>query len=269
MNTLEIDKKTSVNYISIMKKSNPKSILQKLLYILIGIFIFYAVFNYLLLPWYVYSAEVNVPKVIGLSVKDAIEKLENSDLEPILGDTVFNRDFKKGTIMYQKPLANDIVKKGRRIYLMVSGGEPMVTVPGLIGKSVTDAKLSLERVGLKLGEITYISSNTPKDVIISQEFAPGYSVKKGLAVGVSISLGMVEGNIEVPNLIGKPLSEAEQILLSLELKPGKLNFQPSSNLLPNTVIDQYPLFGTKLNKGDKVDLFITKQSDKETEELPE
>jgi beta-lactam-binding protein with PASTA domain len=43
---------------------------------------------------------------------------------------------------------------------------------------------------------------------------------------------------------------------------GKINYQPSSTLLPNTILDQYPSGGNLLSPGDVVDLFVTKPSDK-------
>jgi beta-lactam-binding protein with PASTA domain len=40
----------------------------------------------------------------------------------------------------------------------------------------------------------------------------------------------------------------------------------SQTLLPNTVLDQYPSSGNKLNPGEKVDLFVTKSSEPEIRE---
>ncbi|MFA6026222.1 MAG: PASTA domain-containing protein [Ignavibacteriaceae bacterium] len=236
---------------------NPK--VKKLLYFLGGLFIFFLLFNYLLMPWFVYSAEVQVPKVVSLQQEEAIKVLEDAGLNVFIGDTTFvETGFAKNAIILQKPHAGEIVKKGRRIFLVLSGGEPMADVPSLRGKSVTNARFALERVGLKIGEITEVSSDNPKDIIIAQQFVAGVKLKKGAYINVEVSSGQVEGNIEIPNLIGKSLTEAEKILNENFLKVGKINYQPSFDLLPNTVKDQYPSPGSKLNQGDAVDLFITK-----------
>ncbi|MCK7523076.1 MAG: PASTA domain-containing protein [Ignavibacteriales bacterium] len=55
--------------------------------------------------------------------------------------------------------------------------------------------------------------------------------------------------------------EAGKVLADSSLKVGKLNYQISFSLLPNTVIDQYPSKGNKLNPGDAVDLFVTKSGE--------
>ena len=245
-------------YLSMKKYAINKPRVKKFAYILGGLLILYILMNYAIMPWYVSSAEVTVPKVVGLAEEQAVSMLKDNHLSVAIGDTVSDKRFPRGTIVMQRPFANDVVKKGRTIYLVISGGEPMAVVPEIVGKSITDSKFQLEKAGLKMGEITYVSSSTPKDIVVKQQYVGGYSIIKGLGVNVSVSLGTVEGNIEIPDLIGKSYTEAEATLTGLKLKVGKVNYQPSFTLLPNTVIDQYPSKGTRLNEGDKVDLFITK-----------
>jgi len=232
---------------------------KKIFYSFVGIIIAFILFNYLLMPWFVYSEEVQVPKVVNLQQETAIRILEDAGLEPIVGDTSYvENGFKENSIILQKPFAGVIVKKGRKIFLVLSGGEPTTAVPSVQGKSITNARFAFERVGLKIGEILEVSSDNPKNIIIAQQFAAGTKIKKGSFVSVSISAGQTEGQIEIPNLIGKPFAEAEIILTESLLKVGKINYQPSFDLLPNTVKDQYPSPGSRLNQGDAVDLFITK-----------
>jgi len=243
---------------------NPK--VKKLLYFLGGLVVAFILFNYLLMPWFVYSAEVQVPKVVNLPQETAIKLLDDAGLVPVIGDTSYvENGFEKNTIILQKPYAGETVKKGRRIFMVLSGGEPTTTVPSIQGKSITNARFALERVGLKLGDISEVASDNPKDIIIAQQFVAGVKLKKGTLISVSISAGQTEGAIEIPNLIGKSLNEAEKILNENFLKVGKLNYQPSFDLLPNTVKDQYPSPGSHLNQGDAVDLFITKNVDTKEE----
>ncbi len=230
--------------------------------IAIGAFtVFVLVMNYIVMPWYVSEPEFNVPKVLGMSESEAVNVLKDKELTPVVSDTTFDERFPRGSIIYQRPNAGETVKKGRRIYLFISGGEPVVSVPVLKGKSVVDARFALERIGLNLGKIDSIASNYPKNVIFDQQFAVGTPLKKGDSVGVSLSIGQTAGTITVPNLIGKSLADAEQILTDSTLKVGKVNYQQSVSLLPNTVLDQYPSQGNKVNPGDAVDLFVTKPAE--------
>ncbi len=242
-----------------MKKFLQKPIVKKILWILFGLFAIVLLLDNVILPWYVSSPIEKVPDVVGKNEKDAVIILESQDLEPIIGDTTFDEKFPEGFIIFQRPRAGETVKEGRRVYLFVSGGEPIVHVPKLTGKSVRDAKFSLERLGLKLGDIDQEQSDYPKDMIYDQQYAEGTPIKKGESVNVTVSGGRMQtGSIDVPDLIGKSLSEAEKILADSSLKVGKINYQPSFSLLPNTILDQYPSKGNKVNPGDSIDLFVTK-----------
>jgi serine/threonine-protein kinase len=241
--------------------------------ILIGIGILMAIIliiDNIIMPLYVSASETVVPNVIGMTEEEAFETLADQDFEPVISDTSFGVSVPADRIFLQKPEAGKIVKEGRTVYLFISGGDQSVSVPRLKGKSVLDARFALERVGLKLGQIEELPSTTPKDMIFDQQFEEGTKIRKGQSVGVTVSIGKGFGDIEVPDLIGKSLTEARRVLADSSLKVGKINFQFSSTLLPNTVLDQYPAPGNKLNSGDEVDLFITKEGTlQERNEYPE
>ena len=217
------------------------------------------VFNFILFPLYVSGTEINVPNVVGMTEEEAFTALEDADFEPQIADTSFGVSLPPGRIFLQKPEAGKLVKEGRTIYLFLSGGEQIISVPTLKGKSVKDARLALERIGLKLGNIDEVPSTHPKDMVFDQQFTEGTRLAKGQSVGISVSIGKGAGDIVVPDLIGKSLTEAKRILSDSTLTVGKVNYQISSSLLPNTVLDQYPAPGNKLNSGNAVDLFITKE----------
>lgn len=253
-----------------MKKLLEYPIVKKLL---IGLGILIAmilVFDFILLPLYVSGSEINVPNVVGMTEEEAFKTLEDADFNPSIADTSFGVSLPPGRIFLQKPERGKLVKEGRTIYLFVSGGDQIISVPLLKGKSVRDARLFLERIGLKLGSIEEVASTQPKDMVFDQQFAEGTTIRKGQSVGISVSIGKGAGEIIVPDLIGKSLTEAQRVLSDSTLKVGKVNYQISSTLLPNTVLDQYPAPGNKLNSGNTVDLFITKEGKiQELVEFPE
>ena len=262
-------KKGCFNIFETMKNILQRPLVKKLLLYLFVLIIIALLFDKLIFPWYVSSPEITVPGVKGLMEEEAVKLLEDQNLEPVLGDTTYDIRYAKGSVIFQKPAAGEVVKEGRRVYLFISGGEPVVFVPNLKGKSVRDAKLTLERIGLKLGLIEEIPSSNPKNMIFDQELAEGTKVKKGSSVGIYISVGEGEGDIMVPDLVGRSLAEAERILADSTLKVGKINYQRSFSLLPNTILDQYPSKGNKVNPGDAVDLFVTKSAERGEKEVEE
>ena len=253
-----------------MKNLFEKPLVKKTL-IWIGILIAVVlIIDNILMPLYVSASETVVPSVVGMSEQEAFAKLKDEDFKPVISDTTFGVSIPAGKIFLQKPQAGKIVKEGRTVYLFISGGDQTISVPNLKGKSTLDARFALERIGLRLGEIEEVASSNPKDMIFDQQFEEGTKVRKGQLVGVTISIGKGFGDIEVPDLIGKSLSEASKVLTDSSLKVGKLNYQLSNTLLPNTVLDQYPAPGNKLYSGDTVDLFITKEGTiQERNEKPE
>lgn len=241
-----------------MKKILRNSFVRKFLYIFIGIVVFLIILDNFIMPWYVSSPETSVPEVIGLQISEAIDILENNGFDVVISDTSYGLQVPVGAIFLQKPDAGSVVKEGRTVYLFVSGGVKTIAVPLLKGKSILDAKFALERLGLKLGRVERIPSSQPEDMIFDQQYADGTMLKQGEFVGVTVSAGRGGGSIFVPDLIGKSLTEARKILADSALTIGKINYQPSSTLLPNTILDQYPSSGNTINAGDAVDLFVTK-----------
>jgi len=243
-----------------MKKLLGKPFVRKTIYFLTGFIFFIILLDNLIIPWYVSSVETTVPNVVGMNDQEAIEMLESQGFGTAIGDTSFGLEFPKNTVFLQRPEAGDIVKEGRRIFLFVSGGEKIVYVPMLKGKNILDAKFALERIGLKLGRVNRIPSSQPEDMIFDQQYVAGTPLKQGQIVGITVSVGRGGGSVSVPDLIGKSLTEAQMILNENDLIVGKINYQASATLLPNTVLDQYPSSGNKLNPGDAVDLFVTKST---------
>jgi serine/threonine-protein kinase len=244
-----------------MKNYLRNPFVRKALYVLLGLIVLLILLDNVIMPWYVSSAETTVPKVIGMNEEEAISLLEGNGFETMISDTSYGLDYPKGVIFLQKPDAGRVVKRGRTVYLFLSGGEKVVYVPSLKGKSIVDAKFSLERIGLKLGRVERVPSGQPEDMIFDQQFEAGTSLKQGRVVGVTVSAGRGGGSIIVPDLIGKSMTDAKLILSDSSLTVGKINYQPSATLLPNTILDQFPSGGNKINAGDPVDLFVTKSGD--------
>ncbi|MCW8823048.1 MAG: PASTA domain-containing protein, partial [Ignavibacteriaceae bacterium] len=118
-----------------MKKNLRKSLLRKILYILIGFIAFIILLNYVIMPWYVSSPETKVPEVVGLQSQEAINLLEKEGFKPLISDTSYGLQVPPGAVFLQKPDAGKVVKEGRTIFLFVSGGQKVISVPLLKGKS--------------------------------------------------------------------------------------------------------------------------------------
>jgi beta-lactam-binding protein with PASTA domain len=232
---------------------------------LIGIFL---LLNYVALPIYVnHGSTLYVPRVIGLQLERARVVLDSAGLQAVEAETRADPVEPPGTVISQNPLPQSTVKSGRRIYLSISGGDVLVPVPLLRGRSSREAGFALERVGLRLGGTGYATSDAfPENTIIDQSVPPETKVARGSAVNIVVSRGLVVEETTIPSVVGKTTTEAGKLLADAGLKLGNITYQPSFDLLPNTVVDQYPRAGEPAKRGQAVDLFVV-QVGKPTEEI--
>ncbi|MCX6136839.1 MAG: PASTA domain-containing protein [Ignavibacteriales bacterium] len=216
------------------------------------------VLDEIIMPWYVNRrATLTVPDVVGKTQEEATKILEGMKLEVREGDTRVDAQYPLGTVIAQNPFPQQVVKQGRRVYLTISGGEQVVSVPALRGKSLRDAKFALERYGLKLGSVeTELSREFPEGTIVSQSIVQGVKTRRGAFIGVTVSGGVNTDSLVVPDLRGKNLSAAQKILAEKGLSVGTITYQISTDLLPNTVLDQFPRPNIILNGAKPVDLFV-------------
>ena len=211
------------------------------------------------MPWYVkHSDLVKVPGVIGLNYLEAKRIIEDSGLE-VKQETRFDESRPIGEIIDQNPPAEQMVKDGRRIYLVVCGGEQLIEIPKLVGRTIRDATFTLEQRNLKVGEVVKKFSNEYNDdVVITQIVQPGSLVKRDTKIDLIVSNGPRLGDIVIPDLIGKNLVEAKKILVDSKLKLGKVTYQ-SSDQPPGKIVDQYPKRDKSAKDNTEVDVFVSKQ----------
>lgn len=242
--------------------------LKKIL-IFVGAFIVVIIlFNYVIMPLYVkHSKMTKVPNVVGMNFNDAKQILDETGLDVKQGDIRYDEAKSVGQVLEQNPQADQQVKVGRRIYLVVCGGEQLVEVPKLSGRSIRDAKYTVEQRNLQIGNIVKKYSNLyPEDVIISQVIQPGSRVKKNTKIDVIVSQGAQLGDIIVPDVTGKTLTEAKKTIEDKKLIVGKITYQPS-DLPTGKVLDQYPRKDKSVSEKSTVDLFVAKK--REVKENPQ
>ena len=242
--------------------SSPKA--KRAIVALCCVILLFFVCNDIFMPWFVnHGGTVRVPSLIGIQFEQARFSLDSLGLEAHQGDMRTSKDYPIGTVIAQNPLSGTLVKKGRRIYVAISGGEQLVQVPNLRGKTIRDAKFALERNGLRIGVISYaVNDSFPVNTIMGQSVAAFVRAKRGTNVSVTVNQGMSSDRISVPDVVGKTLTDAGKILANYGFKIGTLNYQLSTTLLPNTIVDQYPRPGELSEQGRAVDLFVVHGGEK-------
>jgi len=247
-----------VRFCMAKKRSRSYQVLRIAGLILVSLLVLFFLFDDIIMPLYTQQGNTTrVPNVTGLTLDEASRILEGAGLDPKESETKPDRTYPIGAVSYQNPPSGSIVKFGRGVYLTVSGGDIMVDVPTLRGRSLRDATFALEGAGLILGAVTYQpSSQIFMNTVISQSIEPGEKIKTGSSIGVIVSQGKPGEKRSVPNIVMKSRTEAEKMLLQSGFTLGMVTEQPNVDLLPNTVMDQYPKAGFMAPFGQQIDIFV-------------
>ena len=219
------------------------------------------IFDSFIMPSYVKNYDVvKVPNVVNLKSEEANQKLKDFKFNPVQSEIRIDRTHPAGIVVAQNPLPNKEVKSGRNVYLIISGGEEFISAPNLIGKTFREAKANLIRNGLQIGEILHDTSIIyPKGTIKFQNIDPKSKIKRDDKINIVLSVGEELINEITPNLIGKNLNEAEQIIINSGFIVGNITFVPKENQRNKVVLEQNPNVGEQIKLNQKIDLIISEK----------
>ena len=215
--------------------------------------------DFLIMPWYTkLGEEYELPDVTDRKIEEAMQILEAADFKPLVQDSVYDEQFSPGSVIQQNPVPFSLVKKGRRVYLIVSMGEKPRYVPQLIGLTPQDAEFRLKEQALKLNQVFYeFSDFYPRGVVINQSIPAGRQVKRNKRVNITVSLGVAPTSLEVPNLLGKSLDTAEKELEAIDVRIGMVKFAYRPKLVPGTILRQSISPGTRATNVDSLNLLVS------------
>ncbi len=226
---------------------------------LAGFFVLLILADVIVMPaWTRQGAETNVPNVIDLSFQAAEARLKDANLSVVMGGEEYDPKRPKGTVIIQVPEGGAVVKTGRRVVLTISKGSASATVPTLEGFTLREARLLLEKEGLRQGNITWYADETrPDGVIISSNPAAGTVMKLNADVELVVNRVETEMMVKVPNFIGLDLEKAKAVAEENYLLIGDLNYAENENLLPETVVAQSVEAGQDVKKWSAINLTVT------------
>jgi serine/threonine-protein kinase len=125
------------------------------------------------------GAPVDVPDVIGDSVPDAQQALEDAGLKVVLApDTVFSDEADKDTVALQSPGKDTQAGEGETVTITVSKGQQMLDVPDVTGKSRDEAKQILQDAGFDVRVISLFFGDT----VFSESPDGGSQAPKGATI---------------------------------------------------------------------------------------
>ena len=193
---------------------------------------------------------VAVPDIASETLDDATKELRGRGL----GVTVAERDqsdqIPAGVVMAQSPAAGADVDPGSSVQVTVSAGPPQLRVPGVAGKTASDAANALAAVGLRTTTEYVVDSSADAGTVLKQDPAPDVQAKKGASVTLSVAAPGV-----VPDVSGKSPAVAQTMLENAGYKVGNLAYVQEGT--EGTVARTEPAASTALPPGETVMMFVS------------
>jgi len=146
------------------------------------------------------------------------------------------------------------------------GGSGTLSMPNVVGISITQARIELSNAGLEVARTTQKASKKPVGTVLSSNPASGLKVQKGQKVTLEISKGGAGQIVEVPNVVNQDLSSAETMLqqvgltyvISYSTQTTSLSGANSTgnSIAQGKVLSQDPPAKSKVTTGTQVTLTV-------------
>jgi eukaryotic-like serine/threonine-protein kinase len=165
------------------------------------------------------NLSTDVPSVVGQSYEDGLATLEGNNLtaqkltEP-------SSDIPENVIIRTDPASGIPVSPGTSIKVYVSTGEVTVAVPDVSSMLEDAAIAALEAKNLVYGTTTRdYSPDLPDGVVIRSDPAAGATTASGdnIREGDTVNLIVSNGLVNVPDVAGRSLKDANDALSALQL----------------------------------------------------
>ena len=220
-----------------------------------------------------HSRVIEVPNFMGMTIDNAYNVAEDSDLQLIVRDSIFDVALPGGTIVDQLPKISPIrevtVKPGRKVYVTINAyTRRKVDVPYVAKQTLRQALNQIERSGLTIERLVYKEDMTSTDYVVKQsigsdEILPTTRVKVPAGTGVTLQVSYQEKEqyTSTPRLIGLSLQQAKNTLWDNGLNVADVVYDDSVDDLiacrKAKVYKQTSKIGTQLRRGNEVSIYLT------------
>ena len=203
--------------------------------------------------------EVAIPDLVGKTVDEAKQILEEDKLIYVEGEPEYNADYEAGKIISQDPpyVENRKIRQKTEVKVIVSLGTETTTVPKLTGLTQEEAEDAAEEAKIKLEIIEETSKTVEAGIIIKQEIEEGETVNAGDTVKVYVSIGTGIEQVVVTSVFGKTEEVAKQTLTDLGLEVI-VEYEEDNSKDNGIVLKQSISSGETVDKGSKITITVNK-----------
>jgi len=161
---------------------------------------------------------VEVPDVVGTRFEDGVNRLVDENGLVVVRVDEANETVASGLILRTEPSAGTTVERGQQVQVFVSSGPSPVDIPDVSRMDEASARATLEGVGFQVGTVTTSTSvDVPAGLVVSSDPVGGSGAPPA-TLGTVINLVVSNGLVTVPDMVGKPLAEANTVFSNLRLQ---------------------------------------------------
>lgn len=254
---------------AMLRENSKRGVLLNASVVFLIFFMLVSLFFFVYLPLTTHHGEtITVPDLRGMTAQQAEEALDARQLRMEISDSSYSDQYKPSEILSQYPAPDAKVKKKRKVYIVINAATPpQVRIPDIIDGSLKNAVMLLRTLQIGIQDTVY-QPHQFSNVVLGIKFKGKDLDKKTLAAGVMaakgdkivllVGDGMGDSEVEVPNLTGMPLEEAETLLKGYNLHLGTVE-KVASGGEEGSVIRQSPQSGQKIRAGDMVNVWVAEQ----------
>jgi serine/threonine-protein kinase len=150
---------------------------------------------------------------------------------------------------------------GFLVFQLLSGSNPVVTqpvvVPNFVGLTFADAESAAETKGITVvqGQTQPTTDATQVGKVVAQDPVAGATIDRGGTVTLTVAVG--PETIGVPDLRGKTVGEAIQLLFTAGLSPGTQTEAFDPIIAAGLITSQVPGPGVVVNKGTPINYVVS------------
>lgn len=148
------------------------------------------------------SGTVKVVNVVGKTEEEAVSAIVNAGFGSPSVDYDYSDTVEQGYVIRQSPSGNSSAKASDTISIVVSRGKEskLVTVPNVVNMSETQARQTLDALGLKvtLSATQIMSATIPYGYVAGQNYAQGKEVPEGTTIELTMSIGLGTPTVTLP-----------------------------------------------------------------------
>ncbi|MCB1217427.1 PASTA domain-containing protein [bacterium] len=198
-----------------------------------------------------------VPAILGLSAEEAEQRIRDAGFKPDRRESVVSDSVEQGLVLKQDPEAGNRRKPGSRVSFYLSLGNPHYVVPDLVGQDITSAARLLDETGMKIGRIERVyRPASSAGTVISQDPAKGKEFPGPISVDLRVADSRDLPQVKVPDLSGKSLRNAEELLVQANLHLHQVDYVANNSVAAGTVLSQNVRAGEDVTLGSEVGLSV-------------